>query len=66
MNPPSVRPLKFKSLALPPKITNGDFNEFIQEIIELVGTENVEVITKTDQVEDDSYMNLDIRMIPII
>ncbi|KAJ5360323.1 vanillyl-alcohol oxidase, partial [Penicillium concentricum] len=41
----------------PPKLTNGDFNEFIQEVIEIVGTENVEVITSKDQIEDGSYMN---------
>ncbi|KAJ5203156.1 vanillyl-alcohol oxidase [Penicillium cf. viridicatum] len=55
--PPSAQPLKFKPLALPPKLTNGDFNEFIQEIIELVGMENVEVIASKDQIQDGSYMN---------
>lgn len=50
-------PLKFRPLVLPPKLTNGDFNEFILEVIGLVGTENVEVITSKDQIEDGTYMN---------
>lgn len=52
-----AKPLTFRPLALPPKLTLGDFNEFIQEIIGLVGTENVEVITSKDQIDDGSYMN---------
>ncbi|OQE40368.1 hypothetical protein PENCOP_c006G05427 [Penicillium coprophilum] len=51
------QPLMFKPLVLPPKSTNGEFNKFIQEVIELVSTENVEVITSKDQIVDGSYMN---------
>lgn len=48
---------KFKPLALPPQLTLGDFNQFIQEIIGLVGPKNVEVISSKDQIDDGSYMN---------
>jgi hypothetical protein len=44
-------------LALPPQLTLGDFNQFIQEILELVGPKNVEVISSKDQIDDGSYMN---------
>jgi hypothetical protein len=44
-------------LALPPQLTLGDFNQFIQEIFELVGPKNVEVISSKDQIDDSSYMN---------
>lgn len=53
----SAKPLHFRPLALPPKLTLGSFNEFIQEIIGLVGSKNVEVITSKDQIDDGSYMN---------
>lgn len=49
--------LKFRPLALPPKLTLGDFNEFIREIIGLVGSKNVEVISSKDQIDDGSYIN---------
>ncbi|KAJ5350618.1 vanillyl-alcohol oxidase [Penicillium brevicompactum] len=53
----SAPPLKFRPLVLPPKLTNGDFNEFILDVIELVGAENVEIITSKDQIQDGTYMN---------
>jgi hypothetical protein len=49
--------LKFKPLALPPKITDLDFNHFIEKIINLVGSDNVQVITSKDQIDDASYMD---------
>lgn len=55
-DPRSSAPLKFKPLVLPPKLTNSDFNEFILEVIELVGKENVEIITSKDQIQDGTYM----------
>jgi hypothetical protein len=48
---------QFSPLALPPKITKEQFNTFIQTIIELVGAENVNVITSKDQIDDASYEN---------
>lgn len=53
----SAPPSKFRPLVLPPKLTHGDFNEFILEIIELVGTDNVEIITSKDQIQDGTYMS---------
>lgn len=53
----SALPLRLRPLVLPPKLTNGDFNEFILEVIGLVGTENVEIITSKDQIEDGTYTN---------
>jgi len=44
-------------LVLPPKLSFGDFSEFIQDVIGLVGSENVEIIHSKDQVQDGSYMN---------
>lgn len=43
-------------MTLPPKLSLSDFNEFIQDIIRIVGSENVEVISSKDQVVDGSYM----------
>lgn len=54
---PSAKPLRFKPLVLPPKLSLGDFNHFIQEIINHVGEENVEVVTSNDQIDDGSYMH---------
>ncbi|KAJ5426899.1 hypothetical protein N7465_001969 [Penicillium sp. CMV-2018d] len=48
---------KFTPLVLPPRVTNEEFSSFIQEIINLVGNENVEVITSRDQIDDGSYMD---------
>ena len=51
------KPQGMRPLALPPKISLVDFKEFVQEIIDLVGIVNVEVISSKDQIEDGSYMN---------
>jgi hypothetical protein len=48
---------EFRPLVLPPKVSLGDFNEIIQDIVGLVGSENVEIIRSKDQVQDGSYMN---------
>jgi hypothetical protein len=48
---------KFTPLALPPKVTLADFNKFIQDITDLVGDENVDIITSKDQIDDKSYMD---------
>nr|1W1L_A Chain A, VANILLYL-ALCOHOL OXIDASE [Penicillium simplicissimum]1W1L_B Chain B, VANILLYL-ALCOHOL OXIDASE [Penicillium simplicissimum] len=47
---------EFRPLTLPPKLSLSDFNEFIQDIIRIVGSENVEVISSKDQIVDGSYM----------
>lgn len=47
----------FIPLALPPKITLEDFSTFVQKVLSLLGTENVEIISSRDQVYDGSYMN---------
>lgn len=44
-------------LALPPNITNETFSEFLNEVRNVVGTENVRVITADDKLDDGSYMN---------
>jgi hypothetical protein len=50
------RPHGSTPLALPPKVTIGDFNSFIQSITELLGADNVEVISTKEQIDDGTYM----------
>ncbi|CAI7671197.1 unnamed protein product [Penicillium bialowiezense] len=44
-------------LALPPNITQKTFTEFLNEVRNAVGTENLRVITANDQLDDGSYLN---------
>ncbi|KAL4934671.1 vanillyl-alcohol oxidase [Aspergillus undulatus] len=48
---------KYQPLVLPPNVNVEDFNLFIEEITNLVGHENVNVITSKDQIDDGSYLN---------
>lgn len=45
-----------KPLALPPQVDIEAFNKFIIGIINLIGAENVDVISSKDQIDDGSYM----------
>lgn len=42
-------------LVLPPEIDLESFNKFIDEVIALVGSEHVDVITSKSQIDDKSY-----------
>jgi hypothetical protein len=44
-------------LVLPPGSTLDIFNSFIHGITDLVGSENVDVITSKEQIDDGSYEN---------
>ncbi|KAK7431290.1 hypothetical protein QQZ08_002061 [Neonectria magnoliae] len=45
-----------KPLALPPQVDLAAFNKFISGITNLIGAENVDVISSKDQIDDASYM----------
>lgn len=45
-----------KPLVLPPQVNIESFNKFIIGIINLIGAENVDVISSKDQIDDGSYM----------
>lgn len=44
-------------LVLPPRITREQYNEFISTCQSAVGSENIDVISSRDQIQDGDYLN---------
>ncbi|KAF2181344.1 vanillyl alcohol oxidase [Zopfia rhizophila CBS 207.26] len=45
----------YKPAVLPPRVMLQQFNDFIKYIVEVVGSDNVDVITSKDMLDDGSY-----------
>jgi hypothetical protein len=46
----------FSPLVLPPNVSNDTFNKFLSACIDAVGSENIDVISSTAQIDDGDYM----------
>lgn len=54
--PNGTDPASHQPAVLPPNVTAKGFDSFICQVLDLVGSENVDVITSKDNLDDGSYM----------
>jgi FAD/FMN-containing dehydrogenase len=46
----------YAPLVLPPNVSNDTFNNFLSACLDAVGSENIDVISSTAQIDDGDYM----------